>query len=302
MTDVRSSLERARSTFPTPDLPLERVLARHERIQRNRRIRAGVVAAAIALVGIALLVRTVGLERDAVPAGPSGNGSIVVRDGERLIAMGPDGQDPIQLIDDPIVVEPCPADARCIADAPYVWSADGAILAFVAGRYAGPHSLYTVAADGGDPRLIASCDGRCSDLAWSPDGHRLAFAVSNTITVVDVDTDERTEIRLAPCANYCVISPPSPVHLEWSPDGSRIASGGDYSTITISAADGSEAPVREPSARRPPHLSGVATEMGLDPSVDVVEPPEQSIEPSIAAVGMRLHASAEGVDAGVHRV
>lgn len=241
MTDLRGSLERARSTFPPPDLPLERVLRRHDRRQRNRRLGAGLVAGVIAFAGIALFVRTIALEPDVIPAGPVGNGSIVVRDGGHLIAIGPDGQDPLPLVDVPFVAEGCPIDARCTADAPYAWSADGTLLAFVAGPNPRPSSIYAIPADGGDPRLIASCDGPCTDMAWSPRGHRLAFAAGNTITVVDVDAGERTEVRLAPCADYCVISPPSPVDLAWSLDGSRIASVSDYDTITVSAADGSSA-------------------------------------------------------------
>jgi WD40 repeat protein len=238
MADVRSSLERLRSSVAPPELPLERVLARHDRIQRNRRIRAGVAAGAIVLVGIAFLIRAVALERDDVPAGPVGNGAIVVRDGGRLIAMGSDGSRPVTLTDDPVVAERCPSEAACIADAPYVWSSDGELLAFVAGPSAGPRFLYTVAAGGGTPRLIAPCEGRC-DIAWAPIGHRLASTTSDSVTVIDVDTGQQTAIALAPCAGSCVISPPAPRRLAWSLDGSQIASAGDDGSLTVSASDGS---------------------------------------------------------------
>ena len=192
-------------------------------------------------MGVAPLIRTLALEPDAIPAGPVGNGAIVVLDGERLIAIGADGRDPLQLAGDPIVGERCPVEASCKIRAPYAWSADGTLLAFVAGPDDRPNSLYAIAAGGGDPRLITACYYRCTDIAWSADGHRLAFAASNAITVVDMDTGERTDIQLAPCADDCGISPPRPVDLVWSPDGSQIASVSDYNTLTVSATDGSTA-------------------------------------------------------------
>jgi Tol biopolymer transport system component len=240
MTEPRTLIERSIRQVDPPSLTLESFHRRLHRHRQNRRLAVGAFAMVVAIAGLALAMMAFRQEHTTIPAGTFDNGIIVVRDGGRLIGIGPGGQEPIRSIDDALLTGACPADARCIAETPYVWSADGAILAFVAGPYAGPHSIYTIGPSG-EPRLIASCDPRCADMAWSPNGHRLSFAAGNAITVVDVDTGQQTQIRLAPCANHCVISPPDPLRLAWSPDGSQIASVSDYHTITVSAADGSAA-------------------------------------------------------------
>ena len=62
------------------------------------------------------------------------------------------------------------------------WSPDGARIFFATDRvkdasYAPPDSdLYSVAREGGEPRLEASIDGPIGDYAVSPDGKRVAFA------------------------------------------------------------------------------------------------------------------------------
>ena len=50
MTEYRSVLERAGTSAPPPDLPLERVLRRRDRKRRNQRLRAGVLGIAIAIL------------------------------------------------------------------------------------------------------------------------------------------------------------------------------------------------------------------------------------------------------------
>lgn len=108
------------------------------------------------------------------------------------------------------------------------WSPDGTELAVVVATtqpfIADGDSLYVVKADGSGQRLIAA---RAGNLAWSPDGQRLAFHRSVdpaeywnerpcTTRMWIVDADGTNERRLEPLADGCE----GPVL--WSPDGTRL--------------------------------------------------------------------------------
>jgi dipeptidyl aminopeptidase/acylaminoacyl peptidase len=66
----------------------------------------------------------------------------------------------------------------------FQWSPDGARIFFVSNRIKEPYyhpfdsDLYAVAAEGGDPSLVASIDGSISDYTFSPDGRRLAMVAT----------------------------------------------------------------------------------------------------------------------------
>ncbi len=105
------------------------------------------------------------------------------------------------------------------------WSPDGKRLAFA--RPDGDDvALYTIAANGADPRRLTAIEGwRASPdadpanawiptIAWSPDGSRILFHCGGSVCVVDVDGSAvgRSPRALAD----------GPLAATWSPDGSRI--------------------------------------------------------------------------------
>lgn len=122
------------------------------------------------------------------------------------------------------------------------WSPDGETLAFASDRE-GPERLYLMRPDGSDQRRLSGRTDAAeheTDLAWSPDGSRIAFAVrgpggSSSIRIIDLDS--RTEREL---------SPPGARDAQptWSPDGTHLVISGATSDgepdLYLLAADGSE--------------------------------------------------------------
>jgi Tol biopolymer transport system component len=114
---------------------------------------------------------------------------------------------------------------ECVADSSPAWSTDGSSIAFV--RQSGadpvvPFSIFVWPVEGGRPApTYVALEGAtwARELAWSPDGSRLAFTRSVddgarfAMFVADVD-GSRVE-RLA--------APPTAQSPAWSPDGERIA-------------------------------------------------------------------------------
>src|SRR5258706_4696593 len=80
------------------------------------------------------------------------------------------------------------------------WSPDGRTLAFVSDRAAlgvtnegkgkkgKPKNVFVLSLDGGEARQLTTFDDDCGDIAWSPDGRRLAFTVKDA-KATDADDD-----------------------------------------------------------------------------------------------------------------
>ena len=135
------------------------------------------------------------------------------------------------------------------------WSPDGDLIAFISDRPVdrpdpfdtfAVNSLYIMAADGSEVRLVAPLSGDSSlrlgphPPKWSPDGRSIAFVATEgpvVSAVYTVGTDGSGLTRIAEVA-----SEPS-----WSPDGRRIAlvvpDGYDEADLYTFAIDGSD-PVR----------------------------------------------------------
>lgn len=122
-----------------------------------------------------------------------------------IVLMDPDGSNKVRLTDN---------DS---GDFTPVWSPDGRKIAFFSNRD-GHQSLYTMNADGTNPRLLV--DGFQTAFDWSPDGTQIAFADPRPpqngggLYVMNSDGSNPTRIVADEVGGY------SP---SWSPDGSQIA-------------------------------------------------------------------------------
>lgn len=105
--------------------------------------------------------------------------------------------------------------------------------------YGGRDGIYSVAADGGSPRLLFAADGGFAPVL-SPDGTRLAFFeghgdTENSLWVMNIDgTDKREILGIEESGR-------TPFSLQWSPDGTRLAfsRGGVDRSFGVVNADGS---------------------------------------------------------------
>ena len=116
------------------------------------------------------------------------------------------------------------------------WSPDGKQIAFGT-RRDGDWQIYTMKADGSDPRALPTPAAGHSP-AWSPDGKHIAFVVEKNedsdIWVMDADGSNQRPLVGGPSADYLPA---------WSPDGQSIAytSWRDGTeAVFVAAADGSQ--------------------------------------------------------------
>ncbi len=96
------------------------------------------------------------------------------------------------------------------------WSPDGAMLAFVSDR-SGYANVYTIPADGGEPRPIAPEAYEQAEPRWSPDGRRIAYTRNQEadlqIMVAEVSSGRSAKVSTQRGVN---------TGLSWSRDGERI--------------------------------------------------------------------------------
>ena len=242
MIDEREIVRRAAEALTPPEPSFDRLLRRRDRVQRNRRIRAGVLGIAVAIVvgwwGIQAIRST---PVPAVPPEPVVDlgifapvaGQIVYGDGQGIWGVDPTAPaDPatrVQLTSE--------------AGIPLGWSSDGTEL--LIGRIEPPSTdgagLFVLHADGSetlvtaDPMFTGSTIGGAT---ISPDGSRVVF-VGGTGELLVVDADGGPAEVLAESQEGIVEDP------TFSPDGTRIAyvdGAGDHSHhVWVMGVDGSHA-------------------------------------------------------------
>jgi Tol biopolymer transport system component len=234
---------------------------------------SGAIAVALVSAGT-----SVGGFLGSLAFGPDANGPIAV------VAPGPSselGVDNLELY----AVGPAEEGLRNLtqsssAERDPAWSADGSRVAFFAtsmkrepgGTYSFHDGVYVMRADGSDRREVLSCDKpRCplQELAWSPDGTRIAFVraisddLENILLVMNADGSGLREV----CDfEKCGVGVAEPA---WSPDGTMLA----FSNRDAALAHG---PGRLPSAIFVAQMDGDAVTrltnrrcvLGTEPRID----------------------------------
>ena len=163
-------------------------------------------------------------------------------DGSDIWVMDPDGTNKINLTDTEIM-EWWPS-----------WSPDGAHIAFVIVRPPDvtAQDLWVMDADGSNRRDLGLCPGvgRCGKLAWSPDGHRIAYAKGNDLWVADLESGTRELLVSGQ------LTEPNPMIWgrgsgpTWAPDSKKLAfTCGDK--LCVVAAEGGTPSVIGPDIEDP---------------------------------------------------
>jgi TolB protein len=231
---------------------------------RSLVLRAPRTSIAAGLAGVALLSSLIPAR--VLATAPGENGLIAFRrffnldqTSSALFVINPDGSQETQIT----------FPAADVVDALGNWSPDGRRLAFVRTRFGSDprcgddcqiDELYVVDVDGSNLRLIETPSPTVESPAWSPDGRRIAFAMSTGFPDVDVSI---WEIR-ADGSGLRQVTHGTPGAVEdhavqFSPDGTRLvierqlASCGFCPAIfTVNATDGGD-----PTRVSPPGLNGV---------------------------------------------
>lgn len=122
-------------------------------------------------------------------------------------------------------------DAHRVAWATIRYSPDGRWMAY----FTEDRTLNLLPLQGGQPRVLTEVP-RVHDhteLAWSPDGQKIAYTGVGSIWVAEVESGESTEIRTGVLTRES-----QTVHIDWSPDGEKIVfsatTGGDRELWLIS--------------------------------------------------------------------
>lgn len=222
MSDTKEMLERAKRRFPPPEGVMDSLVRRRERKERNRRVAAGAVAIAVALVTLASLVRA--FDDSDRPADEPTTPDIFAKV-HGWIAYGNDAGiwavDPTHPRD--------PADQIHVSrhrGEPLAWSSDGSKLLIRRwGREGRPGvGLFVLNSDGTVTRLAQ--DGFVQGGSFNADASQVVYATSyntsinpsRSASIYTVGADGGTSQLIA------APHPPSELYAPtFSPDGTQIA-------------------------------------------------------------------------------
>ncbi len=255
MIDEREIVRRAAEALTPPEPSFDRLLHRRDRVQRNRRIRAGVLG-----IAVAIAVGWLGIEAirsTQIPADDRSEelgifapvaGRIVYEKIDPDLGYAPgfwavDPNGPSDTVPGPRVADdvvstlvPLELDGE-----PLGWSSDGTDLLLMRSDGDGffPEQYLSILhADGSETRLNEDPMG-ISDATISPDGTRVVFAGQYDLSglyVVDAEGGQPVQLPI-PQAGDGAGSP------RFSPDGTQIAylAGNRDAEVWVANADGTDA-------------------------------------------------------------
>jgi Tol biopolymer transport system component len=205
MPRIADALERESRTVDLEQGDFERLLGRRERTQRNRRIRAGGVGVAVALVMGIILARS--LPSDRIPAdppveprpAPAASGTLTyILDGDVFVA-DPDGSNAVKIADGISLDDCASATGFSMWGEGAMWSPDGRYLAYR--RTPCPYTEedwgdVVIADAAGNVLATFPADGW--DIGWSPDSTRVAVwdTLFETVGVYGVDGARQAQIAM----------------------------------------------------------------------------------------------------------
>ena len=210
MPSISELLERESTTVDLEPGDFERLIRRHDRKRRSKRIAAGVVGIAVFVAAVWIVTSVGSFNRTQQPAiqptptpqafpGYHHNGEILVLKDGAFTQIDPVTGNVVTRNGVELPV------AHPVSD--FAWSPDGMDLAYATHGYVRVVDVAT-----GASREIMSRAGS-SWLAWSPDGSRIAVAHDGMLELIDPEGGNRsTLVEL-----HWILQP------SWSPDGERIA-------------------------------------------------------------------------------